>query len=82
VISNQLSVDGKHQKESSRQKRIVIKHSLLSEKTAILKEVLGQFHDCKSLTNLQYLVNISSIFMNPVGNHNPWEKISFTKEQD
>jgi hypothetical protein len=34
------------------------------------------------LTNLQYLVNISSIFMNRVGNHNPWEKISFTKEQN
>ena len=63
-------------------KRTVIKHSLLSEKTAILEEVLGQFHNCKSLTNLQYLVNISSVFMNGAGNHYPWEKISFTKEQN
>jgi len=45
VNSNQLSVEEKHQKESSRQKKIVIKHSSLSEKTAILEEVLGQFHN-------------------------------------
>ena len=63
-------------------KRIVIKHSLLSEKTAIQEEVLGQFHNCKSLTNLQYLVNISSVFVSRVGNHNPWEKILFTKKQN
>jgi hypothetical protein len=43
VNSDQLSVEEKHQKESSRQKRIVINHSLLSEKTAILEEILGQF---------------------------------------
>ena len=71
--SNQLSVEEKHQKESSRQKRIVIKHSLLSEKTAILKEVLGQFYNCKSLTNVQYLVNISSVFVKRVGESRPME---------
>jgi hypothetical protein len=50
VGSKQWAEGGKWKTPGGKQqtKRKVIKHSLLSEKTAILEEVLGQFHNCKS----------------------------------